>query len=288
MFPYRPVMAPVPPLQYTTTSGASVTTTGTGKYSKVFAPIADTDSTTDTTFDPSTIASARTSRTNAWSRGPPINVTFDRRPSSRSVPAQPTPVQPRTYAASQGLNEQGYTTRRFEDSGDDSSDATPLTRPSAAPSDIAELVEKALAIEREELNKRIEALEKQQHVFNETAKKWEQKMLDMRKQIVDATVTGTISVLTGAASPFATKDDALKQRTDNAAEFRSLKETLATNQNAMEILQQHMTIMLRRTEQIFADRYDPTLESPPRKARATDYQSTADSPMTDVAGASDP
>ena len=108
-------------------------------------------------------------------------------------------------------------------------------------------------------------------------------MLDMRKQIVDATVAGTISVLTGSSSPFATKEDAQQQRIENTNEFHSLKESLATNQTALDVLQQHMTIMLRRTEQIFADRYDPSLQSPPRKARATD-QPTADSHMTDVMG----
>ena len=137
------------------------------------------------------------------------------------------------------------------------------------------------------MNKRIEALEKQQHAFTEATKQWEQKMSDMRKQIVNATVTGTISVLTGASSPFATKDDALKQRTENSIKFQSLKKSMATNQSAMDVLQHHMAIMLQRTEQIFADRYEPSVESPPRKARAKDNPSPADSPMTDVEGVSE-
>jgi hypothetical protein len=103
----------------------------------------------------------------------------------------------------------------------------------------------------------------------------------MRKQIVDATVTGTISVLTGTSSPFATKDNAQKQRMENAAEFQSLKESMASNQTALDILQQNMTIMLRQTEQIFEERHDPSTNSPPRKARATEPH-PADSPMTNV------
>ena len=286
MFPYSPTVAD-PGKRYTDGGGTSVTTRGTGKYSKVFAPITDTDSMTDTTFDPSTIASSRTTRTNAWTNGPPINVTFDRRPRSRPVSTNQPPYQPRTYAASQGMNDHSQNHIRNEESGDETSDATPLTRPSAAPSDIADLVAKALATERDELNKRIEALEKQQQEFTKATTKWEQKLMDMRKQIVDATVTGTISVLTGTASPFATKDDALKQRTENATEFQSLKESMVSNQTALEVLQQHMTIMLRRTEQLFVDRHDPTMESPPRKARAKDPQLPADTLMTDVTGVSE-
>jgi len=286
VFPYNPVLADGVNRD---ANSKSENTRGTGKYSKVFAPATDTDSTTDTTFDPSTIASSRTARTNAWTQGPPINVTFDRRPSTRSVSVNPNPSQPRTYAASQGNHDYGRTTLRddnsADNSSDESSDATPLTRPSAAPSDIADLVEKALASEREELNKRFDALEKQQQAFNEATQQWEQKLVDMRKQIVDATVSGTISILTGTTSPFATKSDAHQQRMENATEFQNLKESMANNQTALDVLQQHMTIMLRRTEQIFAERYDPSLESPPRKARAKD-RSTADSPMTDVTGAS--
>jgi hypothetical protein len=44
------------------------------------------------------------------------------------------------------------------DDTDESSDATPLTRPSAAPLDIADLVEKALVHKRAKMNKRIAAL----------------------------------------------------------------------------------------------------------------------------------
>ena len=170
------------------------------------------------------------------------------------------------------------------DESEESSDATPLTQPSAALSDIAELVEKALATERAEMNQCIADLEQQQHEFIATTKKCEQKLADMRKQIVDATVTGTISVLTaGTSSPFATKEDAQKQRMENATEFQSLKEGTASNQTALDILQQNMTIMLRRTEQLFKARHDPSTESPPRKARAKEHN-PADSPMTDAEG----
>ena len=285
LFPYRPALADATIRD--NNSAKSITTgRGTGKYSKVFPQATDTDSMTVSTFDPSTIASSRTTRTNAWTQGPPINVTFDRRPSSRSVSVNPTPFLTRTYAASQGMSEPGQHASRRDESGDESSEATPLTRPSAAPSDIADLVEKALAVEREEMNKRIAALEKQQREFTEVTKQWEQKLVDMRKQIVDATVTGTISVLTGESSPFATKTDAQKQRMENATEFQSLKESMANNQTTLDVLQEHMTIMLRRTEQLFADRHDPTSESPPRKARAKDTF-PADSPMTDVTGVSE-
>jgi hypothetical protein len=136
------------------------------------------------------------------------------------------------------------------------------------------------------MNKRIAELEQQQQKFGETFKKSEQKLTDMRKQIVDATVTSTISVLTGTSSPFATKDDAQKQRMENATEFQSLKVGMASNQIALDILQQNMTIMLCWTEQIFEERYDPSTESPPRKARAKEIH-PADSPMNDEEGVGD-
>ena len=101
----------------------------------------------------------------------------------------------------------------------------------------------------------------------------------MRKQIVDAKVTGTILVLTGTSSPYATKEDAQKQREENAAEFRTIKESMTSNQTALDILQQNMTVMLRRTEQIFAATYNPSITSPPHKSRATD-PSPADSYMS--------
>ena len=277
LFPYRPIAIDDSNNRPSGSSkgGHSVKS---GKYSKVFTPATDTDSTSDSTFDPSTIASSRPSRQNAWNNGPPINVTFDRRPSPRSVTVNPTPPTRTYYGTSASKASQPY------DDPEDSSDATPLTRPSAAPSDIAELVEKALATERAEMNKRLAIIEQQQKDFQEKTKTWEQKLTDMRKQIVDATVTGTISVLTGQSSPFATKDDAQKQRMENATEFQSLKEGMASNQTALDILQQNMTIMLQRTEQLFAERYDPSVDSPPRKARATKEPLPADSPMTDVEG----
>ena len=82
---------------------------------------------------------------------------------------------------------------------DDDSDTTPLTRPSAAfTPDISDLIAQALAVERAALDKRLYELEQQQLVFLE---KTAQKLADMKRQIVEATVSGTISVLTGTSSP---------------------------------------------------------------------------------------
>ena len=53
--------------------------------------------------------------------------------------------------------------------------------------------------------------------------------------------------------------------------------------NGVSVLQAHMTLLLQRTEQLFAANHEPDIKSPPRKARATEPL-PADSPMTDVEG----
>jgi hypothetical protein len=100
MFPYRPFT--VDDIRNPGPKGSR--SVATGKYSKVFAAATDTDSTSDSTFDPSTIASSRPSRQNAWTKGPPINVTFDRRPSSRTVSVNPT-THSHTYYGFQEHNQ---------------------------------------------------------------------------------------------------------------------------------------------------------------------------------------
>ena len=156
-------------------------------------------------------------------------------------------------------------------------------------SDITELVAQALASERGALDRRLLELERKQNEFLETTAKLEVKLNNMRKQIVDATVKGTISVLTGSASPFATKEDALAQREQNANEFQSIKEGLSSTTTGMNILQQHMTLLLQRTKKFLSDNHDPDIASPPRKARAINHtnpedSTPADSHMTDVEG----
>ena len=276
-------------------TSANGNSTRSGKYSKIFSPSLETDTTANVSFDPSTIASTRTSRTNAWNNGPPLNVTFDR--GNRAVTMNPTAATrtytpnlnpPRTYNQA-GLQPDSTTMLRDtdDDDVDDDSDTTPLTRPSASTSDIAELVAQAIAAERGALDRRLAELERKQNEFMETTAKMEQKLTEMRKQIVEATVTGTISVLTGSNSPFATKEDAQTQREENAIEFQSIKEGLVATNNGMTIIQQHMTLLLQRTEQLFSgETLDPDIASPPRKARAIDT-APADSHMTDVEGAGD-
>ena len=177
-----------------------------GKYSKLFAPTLETDTTVDISFDPSTITSVRTPRANSWINGPPLNVTFDRQ-ASRSVTLNMTP-NTRTYFSSLRQSDNGVP---MNDSDNDS-DSTPLTRPSASTVNVGKLVAQALANERAKLDCRLSELESKQQTFMESIDKWEHTLSEMRKQIVDATVTGTISVLTGHQSPFATKADTEKIR----------------------------------------------------------------------------
>jgi hypothetical protein len=77
-------------------------------------------------------------------------------------------------------------------------------------------------------------LERKQNEFLETTAKLEQKLNDMRKQIVNATVKGTISVLTGSMN------------------FNLLKKGWSLPTTGMVVLHQHMTLLLQRTKQMFS------------------------------------
>jgi hypothetical protein len=137
-----------------TSDGTTTETSRPTKYSKVFTQSTDTESTANSSFDPSTIASVRTARTNAWSNGPPLNVTFDRRARTRSVSVNPTP-QTHTYEA---YHQQA-------EADDDASNTTPISRPSSMTMEIPDLVQQAMDKERAELDKRIAALESQQQAL---------------------------------------------------------------------------------------------------------------------------
>ena len=145
---------------------AATCTVKTSKFSKVFSPSNETDSTADSTFNPSTIALSRTPRQNAWANGPPVNVTlFDCCTSSSKVSVNPTVTTCTSsyYGQHQRTNESTYL-QEMDDSNDnhdddDSNSTTPLIRPSAAHSDITNLIEKALTKERNALNHQIAQLE---------------------------------------------------------------------------------------------------------------------------------
>jgi hypothetical protein len=278
-FPYHPLCTT------NETRSALGSTGGTlvqsGKYSKLFAPTRDTDTTSNDSFDPSTIISTQTPRGNVWSTGPPLNVTFNLRARSVTMHTDPTRTHGQPYNRTvYGSMRMETTNLNDEQSDDTDSSTTPLTRPSAYTADVADLVAQALAVEREDLNKRLAELERKQTKFMETTAKWEQQFIDMRKQIVDATVSGTISVLTGSNSPFPTKEDAQKQREENTNKFQTMKAGLADTNNRVMVLQQNMTLLLQRTEQLFAATHDPNITSLPRKARPR-TSTPAGSPMVD-------
>jgi hypothetical protein len=283
MYAYKPCRARNPDRPST----ASDVQSRPSKYAKVFAPTADTDSTADSSFDPSTIASVRTPRPNAWSNGPPLNVTFARRARSKTVSVNPTP-QTRTFDSPEHAATPTYETYKPpNDSDNDDSDATPISRPFSATSNIAEMVEKAIARERSALDARIAALEAQQQKFLSRVDQWDQQIVAMRTQIVDATVTGTMSVLTGETSPFATKDDAQQHREQTAADLQELKEAVTTTNNNMLLIQQSIAALLHRTDELFESaRPSSSAPSPKRKTRVTDGDTShpADFPMANVEG----
>ena len=102
LYPYRPLVSTPESRSNGSLDGNSVRT---GKYSKLFAPTLETNTTVDNSFDPSTITSVRTPRANSWTNGPPLNVTFDRR-ASRSVTLNTTP-NTRTYSSALRQSDNG-------------------------------------------------------------------------------------------------------------------------------------------------------------------------------------
>ena len=117
----------------------------------------------------------------------------------------------------------------------------------------------------------------------------------MQQQIVEATVQGTMSVLTGTMSPFATKEDALQNQTKSSQDIQSLKEQVTTTNRTLAILQQSIDALVNRSRLGPHHPDDNTITSPPRKMRATEsatqqqciHPSPADSTMQDMEGVRD-
>jgi hypothetical protein len=284
LYPYNPERIKASSLQ----SGSSLDggTVRGSKYASVFPSSDDTHRTEDTSFDPSTIASSRASRSNVWSRGPPLNVTFNPDTTTKAVSINPD-TQTRTfssYADALGVSDQ--------DHSDNDSDATPQSRTRPHAPDIQSLVEKALEQERTILNSRFKDLETKQKEFWDKMATWESTLQTMQQQIVAATVQGTMSVLTGTTSPFATKEEALQHQTKSSQDIQSLKEQVTTTNRTLAILQRSIEALVTRTKVGPSNQSDQTITSPPRKMRATEaaaqpqpiQQPPADSTMQDMDG----
>jgi hypothetical protein len=120
-------------------------------------------------------------------------------------------------------------------------------------------------------------------------------MKTMQQQIVEATVQGTMSVLTGTMSPFATKEDALQNQTKSSQDIQSLKEQVTTTNRTLAILQQSIDALVNRSRLGPHHPDDNTITSPPRKMQATKsatqqqciHPSPADSTMQDMEGVRD-
>ena len=256
------------------------------KYASVFPASDDTNRTEDTSFDPSTIASSRASRSTAWNRGPPLNVTFNPNTTTKAVSINPD-TQTRTfstYAEALGGSEHSHS--------DNDSDTTPQSRTRSTTNDISALVEKALEQERHVLDIRFKDLESKQREFLEKVATWETTIKTMQQQIVEATVQGTMTVLTGTTSPFATKEEALQQQTKSSQDIQSLKEQVTTTNRTLAILQRSIESLVSRIQTIPSHLEDSSITSPPRKMRATELTAQnkdtpnipADSTMQDMDG----
>ena len=284
LYPYNPER--LKPSMTTSTSSLDGGTARGSKYASVFPASDETHRTEDTSFDPSTIASSRASRSSVWNRGPPLNVTFNPDSTTKAVSINPD-TQTRTYstyAEALGVSEQLHS--------DTDSDATPQSRPRSTTLDLTSLVEKALAQERSVLDRQFKELESKQKEFLDKVANWESSLQTMQQQIVEATVQGTMSVLTGTTSPFATKEEAFQNQTKSSQDIQSLKEQVTTTNRTLAILQRSIEALVTRSHTALSHQDDNTITSPPRKLRATEltplhqtaHQSPADSTMLDMEG----
>jgi hypothetical protein len=174
---------------------------------------------------------------------------------------------------------------------DTDSDATPQSRTRSVTHDINSLVEKALAQERSILETRFKDLESKQKEFLDKLVNWESTLQTMQQQIVKATVQGTMSVLTGTMSPFATKEESLQNQTKSSQDIQSLKEQVTTTNRTLAILQRSIESLVTRS-QFSNPHMDESITSSPRKMRATEVNAQqtilpttpADSTMQDMEG----
>ena len=86
----------------------------------------------------------------------------------------------------------------------------------------------------------------------------------MKKEIVDSTVQGTVTLLTGTMTPFATKEDNIKlQEQTNTV----IHQAVNTTNNEIASLKEGISALLQRTNHLFATIHNPDETSPPRKTR---------------------
>jgi len=263
-YPYGPTRDTRP------TSNASIGSSSnrTGKYSKIFGQAKENDSSTECSFDPSTIASTTSPRykNNAWSNGPPMNVSFNRRQRNRvslnlendddKNKTEDNHLEDGTDKIRDGDSYRGY--------GDTFSRTSNNSNTDSIKTEVSAMVEKALAAERATLAAKFEALERQQQEFNNKVKEWDQKMMTLKNDIVDSTVKGTVTLLSGTMSPFATKEDNIKLQEQTNKEIHS---AVNSTNNEIASLKDGISALLQRTNHLFASIHDPDETSPPRKTR---------------------
>ena len=266
-FPYGPTRD-----KNTSNTSIGTNTTRSGKYSKLFTKNKENDSTAGS-FDPSTIASTISPRSkNSWNQGPPMNVSFNRQQRNRVTLNVESDESPRN-------DDQDIIAERSDTGsyGSTTYGRSNWSRTASIQSDVSTMVEKALATERAALQAKFEALEKQQNEFNIKVKEWDTKMEEMKKEIVESTVKGTVTLLTGSMTPFATKEDniQLQEQTNKV-----IHTAVSTTNHEIAGLKEGISELLQRTNRLFASIHNPDETSPPRKMRQpSDRESPPTSPV---------
>jgi len=257
---------PYKPTRDEASTTLSIGSTRTGKYSKIFGTNKETESTTESSFDPSTIASTISPRTkNAWNNGPPVNVSFNRRQQNRvSMNIGQDNEEMNQYNQNDSSNNGDYGINDYEDDKT-SRNSQKSTNMDSIQTEVSAMVEKALAAERLVLEEKFKSLERQQQEFNERVKEWDKKISDMKNEIVESTVQGTVTLLTGTMTPFATKEDNIKLQEQTSTVIHN---AVNTTNNEIASLKEGISALLQRTNHLFASIHDPDETSPPRKTRS--------------------
>ena len=113
-----------------------------------------------------------------------MNVSFNRRQRNRVS----LNIEPDDAKANEDDNDTVHEVEQssYRGYGDNFSRTSDKSHNESIQSEVTAMVERALAAERATLAAKFEALEKQQNEFNDKVKEWDQKMMAMKNDIVDA------------------------------------------------------------------------------------------------------
>jgi hypothetical protein len=240
-----------------TNSSTSRVSNTTSKYANAFST-----SSTDSSFDPSTIATGRT-RTNAWNRGPPTELIFEPTDEIEFPPlAQPTTTVPpptnQFTAARPSYYGHGYGGNQYQVPTGLPTTGNNSTRTEKT---VEELIASAVAASEAQMNKQFADIAQRQRKLDKEIASLHADISSQASKIVE----GTIKALSGSSSPFFTKADALElkqQQHDTQIHIRDIQQTLAR-------FMQHFSLPDNRPPAAPNEAVEADVDSPPRKISRT-------------------